>query len=173
MVFDVEALVEHFTNAGSCWGPTADEVETAGGRVGRNAYPALVAALDAEGLLRDEVASVVVPSSWCDVEFPMRALDRDTWHHLFTRAGYTVNGVPQERPDRPLTLWRGAVDAYADGWSWTDDRQVARWFAERRHQASLGGAKVWRATVEPSRLLARISDGRPGETCRSCGLHAD
>ncbi len=160
-VFTIEEMLDHFIDEGVS--PSADDVETAGCRLGRNYYPALVLDLWGEGLLEPAVAAVVVPSAWSAVEFPNRALDDDAWSLLFALAGYTVDGVPAERPEATMRLWRGALPGHRSGWSWTDDRSLAQWFAERVHNGGKG--RVWTAEVEPARLLARLGDGigRAGE----------
>ncbi len=96
------------------------------------------------------------------MEFPNRAVDEDIWRALFDLAGYVVNGQPSEQPAEPIELWRGALPEHRNGWSWTDDRDLARWFADRPHNR--GAGKVWAASVEPVRLLARITDHREGES---------
>ena len=50
-----------------------------------------------------------------------------------------------------------------NGWSWTDDRQVAEQFAKSRALQLGHLCSVWVADVEPSALLARITEERPGE----------
>ncbi len=159
-VFTIEEMLDYFLDRGDY--PSAEDVEIAGGRLGRNSYPALVADLNLEGLLDAAAAAVVVPSAWSDVEFPNRALDEDTWGRLFELAGYTGDGVPAARPSEPLKLWRGAVPAHRAGWSWTDLPAVAEWFAARPH--NFGEGRIWTARVEPGRLLARITHQRPGES---------
>ena len=158
-VFSLDELLSHFLDEGDQ--PSAEDIETAGGRIGRNAYPMLVMLLASYGLLTPEVARVVVPSAWSDVEFPSRALTRDCWRALFLSAGYTVNGVPAERPTESLRLWRGSLPGHRYGWSWTDDRALAQWFANRPHNTGRGLVHV--ADVEPARLLARITHVREGE----------
>ncbi len=159
LLFSVEELVDHFHAAGE---PAAAELDEALGRVGRNHGPALLVDLWSEGLLTAEAATQCVPSAWCGCEWPNRTLDDDLWRRLFDLAGYTVEGISADRPTRSLRLYRGAVPKHRDGWSWTDDRQLAEWFAQRAHNAREG--RVWTALVEPCRLLARISQERPGES---------
>lgn len=142
--------------------PTAEEIEQAGARVGRNAYPALVADLLRESRLSPEAAQIVVSSAWNASEFPRMALDEATWRTLFDLGGYVVDGIPVERPPEPLTLWRGALPGHELGWSWTDDRELASWFADRPHHRGRGVLVT--ADVDPARLLARITDRRPGES---------
>lgn len=142
--------------------PTADNIETASGRLGRNLYPALVVDLYAGGLLVPDVAQRVVPAAWSAVEFPSRACDDELWRALFDLAGYVEDGTPGQRPATPLTLWRGALADHRNGWSWTDDRAMAKWFADRPHNDGKG--VVWTAEIEPARLLARITQERVGES---------
>lgn len=177
-VFDLDTMLSHFLEQDADL--TANEIEAAGVRLGRNCFPALVDSLYLEALLTPEVGAVVVPSAWSAVEFPSRALGEDEWRELFAFAGYTVEGVPADRPTEPLLLWRGALPEHRDGWSWTDDPELAQWFADRRHHRGQG--RVWTARVEPGRLLARISQVRAGESEHvvdargmqtSCGLSAD
>ncbi len=162
-VFTVEEMLDHFIDEGVS--PSADDVGTAASILGRKYYPALLFHLWGEGLLVEPaVAAVVVPSAWSAVEFPNRALDDDAWSLLFALAGYTVDGVPAERPEAAMRLWRGALPGHRSGWSWTDDRSLAQWFAERVHNGGQG--RVWTAEVKPARMLARLGEGvgRAGES---------
>jgi hypothetical protein len=150
-VFTVEALTVFFAEQGE---PTPDQLDGALVRLGRNHGPALLADLEAEGLLAAAAAAAHVGVVWSMAEYPDQHLDRDTWRKLFRLAGYTHNGVPAERPVEPLTLYRGSVPERRADWSWTDRLDVA----ERYAVGGLGGRPtgvVWRATVEPWRLLAR------------------
>jgi len=56
-VFSLDELLSHFLDEGDQ--PSAEDIETAGGRIGRNAYPMLVMLLASYGLLTPEVARVV------------------------------------------------------------------------------------------------------------------
>ncbi len=158
-VFSVEELVDHFLDAGE---PTSAELEEALARLPRNYGPTLLVDLMAECLLTAEAATQCVPSAWCGCEWPNRTLDDDLWRRLFDLAGYTVEGVPAERPMGALRLYRGALPAHRRGWSWTDDRELAQWFGDRPHNG--GSGMVWTASVAPGRLLARISREREGES---------
>lgn len=163
VIFDFDEAVEAFLS--ETVEPTADNIHVAACSLGRNYYPALVCTLYHEGMLWGacgaDVARTVVPAAWSAAEFPMIQLDAEEWRDLFDLAGYTMDGRPAERPGESLTLWRGALPEYRDGWSWTEDRDLAQWFAERPHNRADG--RVYAAIVEPSRLLARISQERAGE----------
>lgn len=154
LVFTVEAMVEHFAIHGE---PTGVELFEATGRLGRNHGPALLADLEAEGLLTADAAAVNVGAVWNGAEYPDRCLHRGTWRALFSLAGYTVNGTPAARPDVALTLYRGSVPERRADWSWTDRLDVATGYALGT-RASRPIGTVWQATVEPRRLLAR-NDG--------------
>ncbi|WP_140403791.1 MULTISPECIES: hypothetical protein [unclassified Nocardioides] len=162
LVFTLEEMLPHFVDPDRRCDPTAEEVEIAGVRLGRNAYPGLVISLYNEGLLNSDVAATVVPSAWSAAEFPSLQLEQEEWRDLFDLAGYTVDGKRAARPGASLSLWRGAIPEHRLGWAWTDDREVAEWFAARPHNSGRG--RVFTAEVEPSRLLARISEQRPGES---------
>lgn len=139
-----------------------EELLTALGRVGRDHGPYVVAVLHTWGELLPRHAGVVVPDVWSGVEHPLAALDRGAWRKLFDYAGYTFNGRRRARPRLSRVLFRGADEAHRDGWSWTDDRDLAQWFADRDMHKAPG--RVWQATVDPSRLLARITSVREGES---------
>ena len=150
----VDGLVAHFAETGA---PTVKDLWSALVRLGRNAGPALLSDLDAEGLLTREAAAATVGGAWSASNFPDRCLGRQSWRALFALAGYTRNGVPAERPTEPLTLYRGAVPEHRADWSWTDRVDVARGYAEGARTCREAG-KLWQAVVEPWRLLAR-NDG--------------
>lgn len=152
---DPDELVQRLASSD----PTLDDVETALSRAGRDHGPYLLWRLHEFGLLYPSDAASLVPDVWSAVEHPLDALTRDEWAELFHVAGYTYNGQRRARPRLPRVLYRGADAAHRDGWSWTDDRRLAHWFADRRP-----GGRVWTATVEPGRLLARITTVRAGES---------
>lgn len=83
-------------------------------------------------------------------------LEREEWRDLFRRAGYREDDVPTRRPDSPLVLWRGATPENRANWSWTDVRDTALMFASGWIVQKERGL-VWRATVGPERLLAKLS----------------
>lgn len=159
-IFELDAMLDWFRDLARR--PSAHELEVASGRLGRNSAPALMISLACDGLLTSEAAAYAVPMAWSVVEFPNRALDEEDWRYLFELAGYTDDGRPGTRPVESVNLYRGAVPDHRAGWSWTDDRPLAEWFAARLFNH--GEGRVWSARVEPWRLYARISDQRPGES---------
>lgn len=136
---------------------TTENVLTAVDRVGREFGPELLHSLcnRGQGVPRSVLAAVV-GVVWADASYPDRVLSRGAWLELFTAAGYTVDGVSADRPCRPLVLYRGSVEARRSDWSWTDDVEVARRFADGRLGIRPDG-RVWTAVVEPRRLLARTT----------------
>ena len=158
-VFTVHELLDHFRRAGP---PTPSEGWEALTRLDRNDEPLLLDHLLAEGLLTSQTAARCVSAAWCGCDYPNLVLPDYAWRRLFRLAGYTVECSPADRPHESLQLYRGAVPAYRRGWSWTEDRELAQWFADRaRHQ---GPGLVWVARVAPWRLLARITAERRGES---------
>lgn len=88
-----------------------------------------------------------------------RHLSREVWRDVFGRAGYRVDDEPAERPTESLVLWRGATPENRANWSWTDNRDAALMFASGwLVQQEIG--MVWRAAVEPWRLLATVNAER-------------
>lgn len=86
-------------------------------------------------------------------------LGREEWRELFEFAGYCEDDEPADRPAEPLTLWRGATPEHRANWSWTDSRDAALMFASGwMVQEELG--LLWRAAVEPDRLLAKMTAAR-------------
>jgi hypothetical protein len=156
LILDAEELVEYLLTEAPDY--DLDDLQMMLIRVGRNYGPYVVNELYCNGDLHPRQAQVVVPDVWSMVEHPLHALDRDEWRQLFNLAGYTHNGKRRAKPRKPRLLYRGADEEHRDGWSWTDDRDKAQWFADRIIHAEPG--QVWQATVEPARLLARITDGR-------------
>lgn len=162
-LFDPDEMVQWFIENHP--NPTADDVEEAGGVLGRNSYPALVLQLHVELGLAPIVLAHCVPSAWQDCEFPTLTLDEDSWEWLFGDAGFTINGVKAPRPTAPIRMFRGAVAEHARGWSWTEDRDLAQWFADRPHNDGRG--RLYSAAVPPGALFACMTgdwaDGRAGE----------
>lgn len=168
MIFDVDGLVQWFRNRGTP--VTTAEFMTAAVRVGRNDEPALLFDLYYTRTLRADVMTTVILDAWSSPEWPTRCVDPDIWRDWFTRTGFVVDNDdntsrPADRPDGPVTLYRGATDAAAAGWSWTSDLDVARKFARMLahhfdRDLVLHPAHVWVASVPPAALLGRIDHGR-------------
>ena len=162
-IFDVDGMVQWF--AEHLPDPSAHRVEEAGAVLGRNDYPVLVASLHAELGLAPVVLAHCVASAWQICEFPNLNLDEESWEWMFSDAGFTINGVQAARPASPIRMFRGAVPEHTRGWSWTEDRDLAQWFADRDHNGGRG--RLYVAEVPPSALFAGMTgdwaDGRAGE----------
>jgi len=159
VILDPQELVDYLVRDPPDYG--SEELFTMLVGVGRDHGPYVMAAVHSHGALDQRHAGVVVPLVWSMVEHPLLALETDTWRELFSFAGYTFNGRRRVKPRTPRLLYRGADEAHRAGWSWTEDRQQAQWFADRTIHPTPG--RVWQAVVEPARLLARITSTRQGE----------
>ncbi len=136
--------------------PTADELSLSCCRIGRNEAPRLMFYLDWNHLLTDEALTANIADVWSSCDGPELRFDHDLWRDYFARAGYTANGKPADRPAAPLTLYRGAPPEHRADWTWTDNREMAAKDASGEwNRRPLG--KVWRATVDPWRLLAGLT----------------
>jgi len=81
-------------------------------------------------------------------------LSLDCWRLLFTKAGYAQDGVPAERPAKPICLYRGATVDGKLGMSWTSDLATARFFTIPTDGDE---GTIWTAVFEPEHLLAHIT----------------
>ena len=105
LVFTADEMFLHFLFRGG--DVSAEDLDIALGRVGRDDGPALLIALFDAYILEPSVLAGCVGDVWNAAEYPERCLDAWEWDALFTTAGYTVNGEPAERPAGTLTLYRG------------------------------------------------------------------
>lgn len=111
----------------------------------------------------DELA-FAVPNVWSDAHLPFNSLGYRTWVELFEMAGYTVDGIRSPRPLTPVTLYRAAEPHRVHRLAWTGSLEVARRFLTIN--ASRYGDKprfVYTVTVDPSRLLAHVTDRQEDE----------
>lgn len=97
---------------------------------------------------------------WGLAEFPGLSLSKSQWMRLWRRAGFTIDGVPAERPTEPITLYRGSRASHKRGFAWTDDIKVGRWFVTSRY----GNNHLYKVVCPPDRLLARIHEEGRGES---------
>lgn len=156
--------LEDFTVASEVWHAMSR-------RLGRNELPAVLFEAVYEDFTLTEPADIAagVAEAWVDAEWPGRHFDYFIWAELFTKAvdgdpdSYLHDGEVRPRTDLPekVTLWRGATEEHAEGMSWTDDRDRARWFAHRFD--GMRGARtgqLWEVTVWRDGVLARFEKGR-------------
>ncbi|MGW0158473.1 hypothetical protein ACWDUN_04025 [Mycobacterium sp. NPDC003323] len=125
--------------------------------VGRNEGPALLLDLYNAGAIEIWNHPAVVVDVWAMCEFPATRFDPPTiWVELFEEAGFTHDGQPADRPEQPVTLYRGCHPGRRFGMSWTTDTGQARWFAQR--DLGQGVGDVYTVSADPSWLLAYIGD---------------
>lgn len=146
---------------------TAADYFTASARAGRSESPAILADLQAQGLIPAAVLPAVVADAWTDPDHPERAIPSDMWTAWFRAAGLCNEaGEPVERP-AALQVFRGASRREAAtgvyGMAWTTDRDQAAWFAYEHNRAMPDGV-VYAATVPGAVLLADLRDGERGES---------
>lgn len=110
-----------------------------------------------------EVVAMGLGDAWSAAEWPEQCQPTEWWVQWWQQCGYAVDGVLTERPSEPLTLWRGAVADRMRGMAWTADRKIAEWFARRFDGALEDTGRLYTATVEPSRLLARLHEAHRSE----------
>lgn len=112
------------------------------GRQERLLYVAANAdAIEATGRL-----AAVLASAWSDTNGPSQ-VDPSVLRALFTRAGFVTDRLGVTRPDS-LLVWRGVNTPRGPGrfgYSWTTDRDKARWFGG--WLAGPGGGRVYEATA--------------------------
>jgi hypothetical protein len=143
---------------------TTDDFDRAIALAGRISAPLMVWECHQHGSFTDDrVLAMCVTTAWSSAEYPEQSLGRDLWRELFHATGYTVDGVPAERPAEPTRLYRGTTQEGRYGWAWTSDRAVAERFACGVIRGQTPG-RVWTALVEPQRLLAFIHEAQRNES---------
>jgi hypothetical protein len=129
----------------------------------------LMRRIKADDLPRD-VAAAVVPRLWLRLApCPIAWVAPARWRRLWAAAGYSVHGEPAERPTEPVTLYRGGS---RDGWSWTDDPQLAAAFATGLGQGDDVTGRLWKALVPPGALLGLVPLGFVEETGQITAVEA-
>lgn len=141
-----------------------EDLKTVAVRLGRNDYPALIFNLDQRVLISYPVLAFGVADAWQMAERPMRTLDPEIWQDFFDRLGFIRDGElvdgPIENP--PSALYRGVTRPEdAAGWSWTEDRDQATWFADR-----FGTGHLYRTHPPRGALRMQLTGtfGREGES---------
>jgi hypothetical protein len=127
-------------------------------RAGRLEGPALLSTAWSTGTITAATLAVHVGRVWSMAEYPDAALDRPLWSQLFAAAGFTADGRPGPRPDRPVTLWRGSVPERRADWSWTTRRSVAEGYATGTGARRPATGRLYRTVAPPTALLAYNSN---------------
>ncbi len=106
----------------------------------------------------DETLRRFLPPVWSAAEFPGISMSKTRAVELWKRVGYTVDGIPADRPQAgTVTLYRAAPEARIWGLSWTREAVVAESFLRFGGRGSLA-PRVWVAEFPTSRLLSAIHD---------------
>ncbi|WP_275293569.1 hypothetical protein [Amycolatopsis sp. La24] len=150
--FDVATVTDNMLARGEVL--SSVEVDAALLQLPRADGPLLLAFAHLHSLITAADLARTIGEAWAMAEYPDRQLGHEIWRTLFAVAGYTDDGHPVPRPERPLRLFRGAVVERRGDWSWTDNQNTARLYAAGGLRGRPVG-QVWTALVEPARLLAR------------------
>lgn len=108
-------------------------------------------------LCRDVAAVPVM--AWAQAGFPEDTVGCGRWREWFGAVGFAAEDGPAERPDKPVTLYRGCARDAVLRMAWTTRPAVAWWFAHGHLVGRMSG-QVWAATVAPEYVLACL---------RACG----
>lgn len=102
-----------------------------------------------------EVMTAVVPRLWLLASpKPLGLTTPNNWRRLWEMAGYCREGLPEERPTRPMRLYRGGS---SDGWSWTPDADVALGFASGfKADSDVSANPLWTVLAPPEALLGWV-----------------
>lgn len=133
-ILDLDQFEEHLDHAGRINGPAV----LFDAWFGKQISPQTLAA--------------VIGRVWQMAEYPDSCLPHTVWRKLFAAAGFTVDGVPAERPASPVEVWRGTVPERRRDWSWTTDRAVAEAFAFG-HVRRRPTGRLYRALAPAQALL--------------------
>ncbi len=100
---------------------------------------------------------------WIMVEWPTRSMPWQIWLDFFSQTGFISDNPDIKKPLQPLTIYRGAMKHKRKGMSWTQDIELAAWFANRI--INNGKGYLYTTDIEPDYILAIIT----GKTdlCRS------
>ena len=83
-----------------------------------------------QGRIPDEQLPEAIIAAWTGAEDPYPSLRGKQWRTMFEHSGFLRDGKPADKPTDAPTLWRGALFP-TQPVSWTADRDLAVWFAER------------------------------------------
>jgi hypothetical protein len=129
-----------------------DDFEILLGLAGRNAGPWLLHHARCRRVISNATISAVTADVWSAAEYPQDSLLQVDWLDLFNTAGFTIDGRPADRPERPTLLWRGSVPRLRRRMSWTSDRELAENFALAGFRGRPQGT-VYQTEAPPKALL--------------------
>lgn len=139
-------------------------LETAHRYVGSHDRPAMLFDWVFGGRLTDPVEiAEAVADTWSGAKIPFASLGVATWIELFRMGGYTVDGIPSDRPTEPVTLYRAAEPSRVHRLAWTGSLDVAQRFLEINRRYGDRPRFIYTITVDPERLLAHINDRQEDE----------
>jgi hypothetical protein len=146
-----------------------DTLLTEMARQGRNAGPMLLNKYWPELNTDDRKAALL--DTWILAEWPAQALPWQIWLHYFKQVGFVSDDPNIKKPQQPLTIYRGAVKHKRKGMSWTQNKELAVWFANRFDNNSSRGY-LYQAIVEPDQFYkpgninGNFKQKKSGEYCR-------
>jgi hypothetical protein len=115
-------------------------------------------------ILPERWLSKLLPAVWTrSVSFPSMWAGSDTWVRLFRRAGF-VSNVPSMRkpPQEDMVVYRGTPKADRSSalrLSWTTNREMAIWYANRLNFLDSAQPTVWEAVVPGAGVLGLFEEG--------------
>ena len=101
----------------------------------------------------------LIPDTWLYVDWPERIIGADKWVRLFRAAGFLSIAYGLPRPDRALTVFRGATAERRSGMSWTTDIGRADQFRQRHSWHA--PTAIYQTVAAPDAVLALLE--RRGE----------
>lgn len=156
------------THEGTEWGRAWHR----GGMTHKRELPEFAFRTVMRGCWEPQTARDLVLTAWTHPEWPAQ-IGAAAWRLLFWQIGPlpVVHEDAEPLPDEPVQMWRGAYEEHRAGLSWTTDRDVAAWFAQRATWPDVPGrqGQVWTATVHPGQVLAVIGGAR-GESEVVCDI---
>lgn len=118
------------------------------------------------GDIDHDIMAAFIGPVWSGAEYPFTAMTQSCWASLFRAAGFTVDGVPADRPCGTVRIYRGSIPALRRRWSWTSSLEVARRFSLGFGNGGFAGRQpghVYAMEVDPPRILCVITTRGEGE----------
>lgn len=151
-LFDVEEMVDWITGQRDF---TAEAFELVKRHVEHEDVPSVLLNAAEAGAFGTTELAAALTGVWSGDGTPSTMLSLEQWRFLFTKAGYTKDGVAAEHPAEPMRLYRGAPTEGKVGMSWTSDLSIAEFFSRRLTEGE--EEAIWTAVFEPEHLLAHIT----------------